>query len=157
MRSFGQILKARRQKLGLTQKQVADAVQVSDAYICSLETDKRVPPPYYTVAAIAEALQLDAEQLWKVAVKYREKYALERSRHKARSRKANDDLLHQETVTESQIDDFFARPEVQMTTFGLFQKQPKEMTTEEKRVVYLAINKAKDFMSKQADKPTGSS
>jgi hypothetical protein len=41
-----------------------------------------------------------------------------------------------------------------MTTFGLFQKQPKEMTMEEKRVVYRAINGARDFISKRTDEPT---
>ena len=150
MRSFGEIVRAQRRKLGFTQKQVADSVGVTDAYICSLESDKKSPPPYYTVAAIADALQLDAEQLWKVAVKYREKQAVERSRHKAvtsrRNRGTGDDFLRPETVSDSQIDAFFDRPEIQMTTFGLFQKQPKEMTMDEKRVIYQAINRVRDFI-----------
>jgi transcriptional regulator with XRE-family HTH domain len=158
MRSFGGILRTQRRKLKLTQRQIADSVGVSDAYICSLESDKKSPPPYYTVAAIADALQLDAEQLWKVAVRYREKQAVERSRHKAMTSKRNrgtgDDFLQRGTVSDSQIDTFFDRPEIQMTTFGLFQKQPKEMTMEEKRVVYRAINGARDFISKRTDEPT---
>ena len=164
MRSFGGILKAQRRKLGLTQRQVADSVGVSDAYICSLEGDKRSPPPYYTVVAIADVLQLDVEQLWKVAVKHREKRAVEKSRHKVISRgggdRTEDDSRRQDsviTVSDSQIEAFFARPEIQMTTFGLFQKQPKEMTMEEKRVVYQAINKAQEFISGQRDEPTDSS
>ena len=170
MRSFGETLRAQRRKLGLTQKQVADAVGVSDAYICSLESDKRSPPPYYTVAAIADALQLDVERLWKVAVKYREKQAVEKSRCKVmtqrRNRGANDDLLQGSVITasDSQINAFFDRPEIQMTTFGLFQKQPKEMTMEEKRLVYQAINSAREFIlgramrkpeNREAGKPEG--
>jgi len=150
MRSFGEILRAQRQKLGLTQRQLADSVGVTDAYVCSLESEKKSPPPYHTVAAFANALQLDAEQLWKVAVKYRERQAVERSRRKAVARRRNsrisNDSLQQGTVSESQIDDFFNRPEIQMTTFGLFQKQPKEMTMAEKRVVYQAINEVQEFI-----------
>lgn len=160
MRSFGETLRAQRRKIGLTQKQIADAAGVSDAYICSLESDKRPPPPYYTVAAIADALQLDVERLWKVAAKCREEQAVERSRHKAMIRRRNgrtgDDFLQRETASESQINDFFARPEIRMTAFGVFHKQPEEMTIEEKRAVYQAINAAQEFISRRADEPDDS-
>lgn len=163
MRSFGETLKTQRQRLRLTQKQVADSVGVSDAYICGLESDKKSPPPYYTVAAIANALQFDVERLWKVAVKCREKRAVEKSRRKSvtrrRNRESGEDFLRQDnviTVPDSQINAFFDRPEVQMTTFGLFRKQPKEMTMDEKRVVYQAISSAREFVLKPKEGPTGS-
>jgi len=160
MRSFGEIIKSRRQKLGLTQRQVADLANVSSAYVCSLESDKRSPPPYHTVADIADALQLDVGKLWNVAVKFREKQAMEKSRQNARKRRkiarTDDDPPQPDEVSESQIDAFFALPEIRMTTFGLFQKQPDDMTMEEKRVVYQAITSAREFIAGDIDESTGS-
>ncbi len=163
MRSFGETLKAQRRKLKLTQKQIADTVGVSDAYICTLESDRKSPPPYRTVAAIADALELDAERLWEIAVKYREKQAMEKSRRKTIARRRNDgtnnDRLQRDNTTvipDSQINAFFDLPEIRMTTFGLFHKQPQEMTMEEKRAVYQAINRAKEAVSGGTDESTGS-
>lgn len=155
MKTFGEILKAQRQKLGLTQKQLANAIGMSDAYICSLESDKKSPPPYYTVSAIAEVLKIDVEQLWKVAMKQRERQAIERARRKVTNRKRivekliNDDILsdgNESTITDKQINDFFTRPEIRISAFGLFRKQPEDMTMKEKRYVYQAINKAIEFV-----------
>ena len=155
MRSFGEIIKSQRQELRLTQRQVADAIKVSDAYICSLESEKRVPPPFATVAAIAKTLQLDVERLWRVAVKHREKQAVEKSRRKTMTRRGDDgpdgDLPRQETVPDSQINAFFGRPEIQMAAFGLFGKQPSDMSMEEKRAVFLAIDKAQESILDQPD------
>ena len=155
MRSFGKIIKSQRQKLRLTQRQVADTVDVSDAYICSLENEKRVPPPFATVSAIAETLQLDVERLWKVAMRHREKQAVEKSRRKIMPRRgdneSDDNLPRQEIVPDSQIDAFFDRPEIQMATFGLFKKQPGDMSMEEKRTVFQAINKAQESILDQPD------
>jgi len=158
MKTFGEILKAQRRKLGLTQKQVADSIGMSDAYICKLEGDKIPPPPYYTVADIARVLGIDAEQLWKVALRHREKQALERSRRKAMNRRrvagdgGGDSSLQQNSdVSEDQINAFFARTEVRITTFGLFHKQPEELTIEEKRIVYQAISELEEILGdKQA-------
>ena len=153
MRSFGEVIKQHRVKLRLTQKQVAEKVGMSDAYICSLENDRRTPPPYYTVAAIADALQIDVERLWKIAAKHREEQAVEKSQRKIMGRRdsgdTDDDTSQQDnviTVSDDQIDAFFVRPEVQMTALGLFQKQPGDMTREEKRLVYQAINNAREFV-----------
>jgi len=166
MRSFGKTIRAQRQKLKLTQRQVADAVEVTDAYICSLESDKKSPPPYHTVAAIADTLELDAERLWSIAVKHREEQAMEKSRRKtmARKRNSNDeggnDRLQKENATvipDSQINAFFDLPENQVPTFALVQKQPKDMTMEEKRAVYQAIDIARKAVSDEMDKSIGSS
>ena len=151
MRSFGEALKAQRRKLGITQKQVADSVGVSGAYICNLESGKRPPPPYHTVAAIADTLQLDVEKLWNIAVKQREKQAIERSRRKVVARREDENLFRKSNKTvvpDTQIDAFFDRPEIQMTTFGLFHKRPEEMTMEEKRAVYRAINSAREVVNR---------
>lgn len=157
MQSFGNILKTQRQRLNLTQKQVASYAGVSDAYICYLEQDKKSPPPYHTVAIIASVLKLDADQLWKVAVKYREKEAIEKSRNKSKARRrgyvkseTSNDSIHDDTepeVPDSQINAFFELREIQMTTYGLFQKQPKDLTMDEKRVLYHALTKAQSFIS----------
>ncbi len=157
MKTFGEILKTQRQKLGLTQKQLANAIGMSDAYICSLESDKKSPPPYYTVSAIADVLKMDTEQLWKVAVKHRERQAIERVRKKVTSRKRimerlmNDNVLngsHDVSITDNQVNDFFTRPEIRMSAVGLFRKQPEDMTMEEKRYVYQAINKVIEFVDR---------
>jgi transcriptional regulator with XRE-family HTH domain len=164
MRSFGKTIRAQRQKLKLTQRQVAEAVDVSDAYICSLESDKKSPPPYHTVAAIADTLELDAERLWSIAVIHREEQAMAKSRRKTMSRKRNseggNDRLQKENATvipDNQINAFFDLPENQVPTFALVQKQPKDMTMEEKRAVYQAINIARKAVSDEMDKSTGSS
>ena len=149
MRSFGEILRSQRQKLKLTQKQVADTAKVSDAYICSLESDKRPPPPYYTVEKIADALDLDADQLWKVAVRSRAKYAVEKSKRK--------EILRKGKVPDSHLDVFFEREGVRMMVFGLFKKPPEQLSIEEKRAVYHAINGVQRFMSQQADEAANSS
>lgn len=157
MKTFGEIIKAQRQKLGLTQKQLANAIGMSDAYICSLESDKKSPPPYYTVSAIADVLKMDPEQLWKVAVKHRERQAIERVRRKVTSRRrvmeklTNDDILNSDdtsSINDRQVNDFFTRPEIKMSAFGLFGKQPEDMTMEEKRYVYHAINKVIEFVDR---------
>ncbi len=157
MKTFGEILKAQRQKLGLTQKQLANAIGMSDAYICSLESDKKSPPPYYTVSAIADVLKMDPEQLWKVAVKHRERQAIERVRRKVTSRRrvmeklTHDDILNSNdasSINDRQINDFFTRPEIRMSAFGLFGKQPEDMTMEEKRYVYQALNKVIEFVDR---------
>ncbi len=155
MRSFGEMIKAQRQKLGLTQKQAADSVGVSDAYICSLENGKRCPPPYRAVVVIGEALELNVDRLWKAAVKDREKQAVEKSQRKALTRGKNDaadgEREQRNVIPDSQIDAFFARPEVQMAALGLFQKQPSSMSMEEKRIIFQAISEAQEFVSGQAD------
>ena len=155
MRSFGEMIRAQRRKLGLTQRQVADSIGVSDAYICSLESGRRCPPPYHTVVSIGETLELNVERLWKIAVKYREERAVERSQRKVSTRRessGDDDGLEQrEMVPDSQINAFFERPEIQMATLGLFQKQPDSMSMEEKRIVFQAINEAQESVSRQTD------
>ena len=150
MRSFGEILRSQRQKLKLTQKQVAVAAKVSDAYICSLESDRRSPPPYHTVVAIANALKYDVERLWRVAGKAREKEAVAKSQRKIMPQKSNDDGL-QEDIPDNQINAFFKPRDISMTVFGLFEKLPTEMTMEEKRVVYQAINSAQKFVLERTD------
>jgi len=157
MRSFGQTIKNQRQKLDLTQRQVADSVGISDAYICSLESEKKSPPPYHTVASIADVLKLDTDKLWKIALKQREKDALEKSRRKIGVRGSHKEPDNNRSgddnatiVPESQINAFFERPEIQMTAFGIFQKQPKDMTLEEKRIIYNAINTARKFVLGQS-------
>jgi len=150
MRSFGEILRSQRQKLKLTQKQVAVTAKVSDAYICSLESDKRAPPPYHTVVAIANAIEYDVERLWRVAAKARENQAVAKSQRRIMPQKSNDDGL-QEDIPDSQINAFFKPRDIRMTVFGLFEKLPTEMTMEEKRVVYQAINSAQKFVLERTD------
>lgn len=153
MRSFGDMIKSQRQELGLTQKQVAESIGVSDAYICSLENGKRCPPPYPTVAIIGEALELNAERLWKAAVKHREKQAVKKSQRKALTRRksddADDEAQQRQVVPDSEINAFFERAEIQMAVIGIFQKQPAVMSMEEKRIVFQAIIEAQESVSEQ--------
>jgi transcriptional regulator with XRE-family HTH domain len=155
MKSFGEAIKEKRIKLGLTQKQVAESVGVTDAYICSLESGKRCPPPYRTVATLAEAIGLNVDRLWELAVKDRKKQALEKSQRKLMTqREQNEDVDEpqiRKEVPDSQINEFFERPEVQMATFGLFQKQPGSMSMEEKRIVFYAVSEARESISELID------
>ncbi|MBM3211872.1 helix-turn-helix transcriptional regulator [Candidatus Poribacteria bacterium] len=154
MRTFGTIIKTQRKNLGLTLKQVSASIGVSDAYICNLEKDKKVPPPYHTVVAIADVLRIDSELLWKIAVKSREKNAIDKSHNKNLIRKkghnkveSNDIENDIPEVPDNEINAFFKLGEVQMTMFGLFRKQPDDMTMEEKRIVYNALTKTRKFLS----------
>lgn len=60
---FGDWMKARRKKLGLTQTQLADRCYMSKARICELETHVRYNPSLSVASAITEALGVP---LWKV-------------------------------------------------------------------------------------------
>ncbi len=74
-RSFSQVIRDYRQRKGLTQRELAAKVEVTSSYICALEKGDKPPPPYWTVEALAKALDLDPEWLWDIARREREERA----------------------------------------------------------------------------------
>ena len=53
--TFGEYIKTRRKKLGLTQDEIGD---YSQSYVASIERGQKNPVKYETIATIASALQL---------------------------------------------------------------------------------------------------
>lgn len=56
--TFGELMYFHRTKLGLNQRQVALAAELSESYFSELENSKRVAPPRATALRIARALNL---------------------------------------------------------------------------------------------------
>lgn len=71
---FSEIVRSTREAKGLTQAQLAEKIGVTSAYISELENDRKMPPPYATTAVLAQALDLDADELWELAQAEREEY-----------------------------------------------------------------------------------
>lgn len=57
------VLKQLREKLGLTQKELADSIQVTREYVARLESDPDVSPSWKTVQLLAKALGVSTEKL----------------------------------------------------------------------------------------------
>lgn len=60
--SVGQRIREERKRRGLTQRALADAVDLSEQFICNLERGSRMPATQ-TLQAIAGALQIKVEDL----------------------------------------------------------------------------------------------
>jgi len=73
---FGDFLKKQRKKKGLTQEDLAKALEVSNTYIHQLETTKIDAPSYERCVQLSQVLGIEIEELWAIARKERlEKYA----------------------------------------------------------------------------------
>ena len=59
---FGRVLKARREELGLTRRELVDASGLSYPYVSQLETGSRLPS-HRSLARLARALQLEPTDL----------------------------------------------------------------------------------------------
>lgn len=67
--TFGQRIKRKRRELSLTQRQVADALEIDFTYLSKLENDRGEPPGERTVRRIAIVLKEDEEDLMALAGK----------------------------------------------------------------------------------------
>jgi len=67
MRTFGDELKKLRKRRKTTQKQLAEKLGVSIAYIHQLETGKTAPPKIERCREIAAALEIDFNEIWEPA------------------------------------------------------------------------------------------
>jgi len=65
--NFGRWLARQRTQAGLTQKGVAAKCHLSDPYITRLESGSTEPPPLKTCKALARALGIEWEELWRRA------------------------------------------------------------------------------------------
>lgn len=63
--NFGRWLATQRTQAGLTQKDVAVKCHLSDPYITRLESGSKEPPPLNTCKALARALGIQWEELWR--------------------------------------------------------------------------------------------
>jgi transcriptional regulator with XRE-family HTH domain len=67
--TFGQRIKRRRRELGLTQRQVAEMLQIDFTYLSKLENDRGEPPGEKTIRKLSVELQEDEEELLALAGK----------------------------------------------------------------------------------------
>jgi len=63
MPSFGELLKERRRKAGLSQRDLAAQAGLDFSYISKLENDRIPPPAGDTVVAICKVLKIEPEEL----------------------------------------------------------------------------------------------
>lgn len=61
--TFGETIQRLRRERGLTQRQVAAALDIDFTYLSKLENDRGEPPSEKTVRNLAEVLEVDAEEL----------------------------------------------------------------------------------------------
>jgi HTH-type transcriptional regulator, competence development regulator len=81
--TFGQRIKRRRRELGLTQRQVADRLEIDFTYLSKLENDRGEPPGEKTVRKLAVELKEDEEELLALAGKVPEQLR-DRAQHDVR-------------------------------------------------------------------------
>jgi len=68
--TFGEIIKELRKQRGMTQRELADQLQVNFTYISKIENDKlEVLPSEDLIRRMAEVLETDAEELLDLAGK----------------------------------------------------------------------------------------
>ena len=72
MATFGDQIRELRQRLALTQWQVASRTGVSNTYISALESGRKPAPPHAIVTALAACLQVSEASLWALARAERE-------------------------------------------------------------------------------------
>ena len=60
---LGAVVAAKRKKMGMSQRQLADSVGLNNATICKLEKDPTLVPDPRTLELLAEALHLDYNYL----------------------------------------------------------------------------------------------
>lgn len=73
----GEIMRERRLELGWTQKELADRIGVSDAYISALESGSKLPT-YANTIVLAEELGLNGDELWEMTRQLHEDLALQK-------------------------------------------------------------------------------
>jgi transcriptional regulator with XRE-family HTH domain len=67
--TFGQRIKRKRRDLELTQRDVAERLEIDFTYLSKLENDRGEPPGERTIKRLAEVLQEDEEDLLALAGK----------------------------------------------------------------------------------------
>jgi PAS domain S-box-containing protein len=67
--TFGQRLREIRKAKGMTQRQLANKVDISFTYLSKIETEAMQPPRGKTIMALADALDTDADELFGLAKK----------------------------------------------------------------------------------------
>jgi transcriptional regulator with XRE-family HTH domain len=65
--SFVELIKKRREELGLTQAQLAECAGIGQPYVSKIESGTIKSPSLSTIKSLAEALEIDVEDLWDTA------------------------------------------------------------------------------------------
>ncbi|MDD6069424.1 MAG: helix-turn-helix transcriptional regulator [Clostridiales bacterium] len=61
--TLGEVIKSRREELGITQRELARGVKISNATVSRIESDDKITPDNDTLRAIADFLKLDYNYL----------------------------------------------------------------------------------------------
>ena len=77
--TFGQRIKRRRRELGLTQRQVAEVLEIDFTYLSKLENDRGEPPGEKTIRGLAAVLHEDEEELLALPARFLNSFAIARS------------------------------------------------------------------------------
>ena len=67
--SFGRAIREARRQRGISQKELADRAGIDFTYLSKIENDRMAPPSEKAIAAMAEALEMDADELIRLAGK----------------------------------------------------------------------------------------
>lgn len=65
--ALGELLQQRRRQLGRTQRDVAEAVGISEMHLANMEAARVEHPGAHVIEALADALALDAAQAHRLA------------------------------------------------------------------------------------------
>lgn len=68
-KTFGEVLREKRRASGLSQRKLAELVQVDFSYVSKLENNRLPPPSGETVVRLAEAIKVPPEELLAAARK----------------------------------------------------------------------------------------
>src|SRR5438046_1349106 len=67
--SFGRTIRDARKQRGISQRQLADLVNIDFTYLSKIENDRMAPPSEKAIRAMAEVLASDADELIRLAGK----------------------------------------------------------------------------------------
>ena len=122
MTPFGQRLRELRAERGMTQKQMAEAIGVSPAYLSALERGKRGTPRWILVQQIIACLNIiwdDADELQRLAMRSAPKVTIDTSSLSPRATElANLLAAGIEVLPESELEDLSLRLDAAIRRFG---------------------------------------
>jgi HTH-type transcriptional regulator, competence development regulator len=67
--SFGRAIREARRQRGISQKELADRAGIDFTYLSKIENDRMPPPSEKAITAMSEALEMDADELIRLAGK----------------------------------------------------------------------------------------
>ena len=124
MAVFAKKIRDLRQKLGLTQQQVAQDTGVTNTYISALESGRKPAPPHVIVTALAACLKVSEDTLWEIARAEREERLIQRIDGTPTSQRTR---LHPQTaLPETEVDPSRVRLDHALRSLRATAKSPKQ-------------------------------